>query len=244
VKSIFYSIITFVLIYSCGDSGKSTVETGEAMEAALPSDSASLLLIDTATSVVTWIGSKPTGKHNGTISITSGTIAVTDSKIEGANFTFSIPSLKIMDMTPNNEFYTKLYDHLMSADFFLADSFPDANFELVKIEPFDSSSVSSKIEYETENKPASMYEFMVKNPTHNITGNLTMRGVSKSIKFPAAVIIKDGQIKAEGKFIIDRTHWNLKYRDEASVADRAKDKFIYNTVNVGFVISTQNEPNS
>ena len=43
-------------------------------------------------------------------------------------------------------------------------------------------------------------------------------------------------LKAEGKFNIDRTRWNISYQDESSVLDKLKDQFIYNTVNVGFSI--------
>ena len=75
---------------------------------------------------------------------------------------------------------------------------------------------------------------MVENPTHFISGNLTLRGVTKNITFPAAVSLDNGTVKAKANFNINRIDWNLKYQDESSVADKAKDKFIYNTVNVGF----------
>jgi len=40
----------------------------------------------------------------------------------------------------------------------------------------------------------------------------------------------------EAKFNIDRTNWNIKYGEEASVTDKIKDKFIYDTVNLGFTV--------
>lgn len=43
-------------------------------------------------------------------------------------------------------------------------------------------------------------------------------------------------LKALANFNINRTDWGLMYGDEASVADKAKDQFIYNTVNVGFTL--------
>lgn len=87
---------------------------------------------------------------------------------------------------------------------------------------------------------------MVTNPTHTITGNLTMRGTTKSVSFPAKVSVDANSIVAEAKFNIDRTDWNLSYGDESSVVDKAQDKFIYNTVNVGFslVANKETEPAS
>ena len=57
-----------------------------------------------------------------------------------------------------------------------------------------------------------------------------------SIAFPAKLIVEEGIIKAEAKFNIDRTLWGVMYGDEASVADKAKDKFVYNTVNIGLIL--------
>ena len=48
---------------------------------------------------------------------------------------------------------------------------------------------------------------------------------------------------AKAKFNIDRTNWGLMYGDEASVVDKAKDKFIYNTVNVSFDITANEQQN-
>ena len=69
-------------------------------------------------------------------------------------------------------------------------------------------------------------------PTHWISGNLTMRGTSKNIKFPAAVSMENGVITAKAGFNIDRTEWGLSYGDEADAVDKAKDQFIYNTVSL------------
>jgi len=77
---------------------------------------------------------------------------------------------------------------------------------------------------------------MVANPTHWISGNLTLRGNTKNIKFPAAVSLRNGEVSAQAGFNIDRTQWGLSYGDEATAVDKAKDQFIYNTVNIGFDI--------
>jgi polyisoprenoid-binding protein YceI len=66
-----------------------------------------------------------------------------------------------------------------------------------------------------------------------VTGNLTMRGTTKSVTFPANVMMQGDKVMAKAMFNIDRTAWGLMYGDEGSITDQAKDKFIYNTVTVG-----------
>jgi accessory colonization factor AcfC len=51
------------------------------------------------------------------------------------------------------------------------------------------------------------------------------------------VSMMDGELSAKAKFNIDRTEWNLSYGDEANAVDKAKDKFIYNTVNIGLEVT-------
>jgi accessory colonization factor AcfC len=65
-----------------------------------------------------------------------------------------------------------------------------------------------------------------------------MRENTKNIKFPAAVSASNGSVNAKAGFNINRTEWGLSYGDEAGAVDKAQDRFIYNTVNVGFDIKT------
>ena len=48
--------------------------------------------------------------------------------------------------------------------------------------------------------------------TIKITGNLTIKGVTRTVTFPAKMEVKDGILKANGKLIIDRTDWGIRYR--------------------------------
>ncbi len=233
LKSTFAIIAASALIMACGSKG-STVETSDA-KAVATADNATEIAVNTANSHVTWVGSKPAGKHNGTIGISAGTISLKGSEIVAGNFTIDINSLKSLDMEEGTEYYGKLVGHLMSPDFFDAANHPEASFEVTGVSAYNQSNLDAdKAEFETDNKPASLSEVIVDNPTHFISGNLTMRGTTKNITFPAAVTIENGTVKAKANFNIDRTEWGLMYGNEASVADKAKDSFIYDTVNVGF----------
>ena len=45
-----------------------------------------------------------------------------------------------------------------------------------------------------------------------VTGNLTIKGVTNEVSFPAKIDLKDGIVKANGKLVIDRTDWGIRYR--------------------------------
>ena len=52
----------------------------------------------------------------------------------------------------------------------------------------------------------------VRSKTIKVTGNLTIKGITNSVTFPAEIEVKDGIVKANGKVVIDRTQWGIRYR--------------------------------
>lgn len=219
-----------LLTFACGGPSE-TVETSEAKEVAEATGQALNLDMDATT--ISWRGYKPAGQHFGKIPATEGSLMVTGDEITGGKFTFDITGLKIEDLEEGSENYGKLWGHLQSPDFFDAANHPTATFEITGIEPFAAGDVIADMEqFETDNTPMAASELSPKTPTHWISGNLTMRGTSKNIKFPAAVAMENGVVSAKAGFNIDRTEWGLSYGDEANAVDKAKDQFIYNTVSL------------
>ncbi|TDK44831.1 YceI family protein [Algoriphagus formosus] len=219
-----------LLTFACGGPSE-TVETSEAKEVAEATGQALNLDMDATT--ISWRGYKPAGQHFGKIPATEGSLMVTGDEITGGKFTFDITGLKIEDLEEGSENYGKLWGHLQSPDFFDAANHPTATFEITGIEPFAAGDVIADMEqFETDNTPMSASELSPETPTHWISGNLTMRGTSKNIKFPAAVAMENGVVSAKAGFNIDRTEWGLSYGDEANAVDKAKDQFIYNTVSL------------
>ncbi|WP_208420133.1 YceI family protein [Paraflavitalea devenefica] len=45
-----------------------------------------------------------------------------------------------------------------------------------------------------------------------ITGNLTIKGITHPVTFPVKMEMKDGIVKASGKLVIDRTKWDVRYK--------------------------------
>lgn len=230
IKLSGFILAASMLTFACGKSSE-TVETTEAQEVA--ATEGATLSIDKSASSISWKGYKPTGQHNGIVPVTEGTISVNGGDISGGKITFDITKLEVHDLEEGSEMHGKLTGHLQSGDFFDAANHPTATFEITAVEPFSSDDiVADEEQFESDNTPDSATELNPETPSHWISGNLTMRGTTKNIKFPASVKVNNGVVTAKAGFNIDRTEWGLSYQDESSVADKAKDKFIYNTVGV------------
>ncbi|MFY0594398.1 YceI family protein [Roseivirga sp.] len=233
-KLTFALAVLLSTAWACGPKG-GTVETSEAQEVA-SSESAVTLAVNTENSQVTWIGSKTGGRHNGTIGISSGEISVKGDELVAGSIVIDINSIVNLDMAGKGG-AAKLEGHLKSPEFFDAENFPEAKFEVTAVSAFSAASLDAdKDEYQSDNTPAKLSEILVENPTHFISGNLIIRGTSLNITIPAHVELSDNGLKAQAKFNIDRSLWGIKYQDESSVADKAKDRFVYNTVTIGFDI--------
>ena len=132
---------------------------------------------------LTWKGSKVTGSHTGGFSIFSGSVEATGADPTKARITVEIDMGSITSDNP------KLTGHLKTDHFFAVAKHPKAKF------------VSTSIKAGGD-----------KGASHTITGNLTLRGVTKSISFPATVKITDSEVHAKAEFWIDRNKWGVSYK--------------------------------
>lgn len=196
-----------------------------------------------------FVGTKPTGRHYGNIALSEGSIKVNDGKVTGGKFVFDLNEITITDLQNDKENHKKLVGHLQSDDFFDAKNHPQVTFELVSVkslnpeksaENYDSFQDDMEQPSEDE-KIMELPEYELEGATHEVTGNLTMRGKTLAITVPAKINITDNGVKAFTNFSIDRTKWGLMYGDESKAVDKAKDKFIYNTVGIGFNIDAKAE---
>jgi len=98
----------------------------------------------------------------------------------------TVKSISIeIDTTSLTTQFPKLTDHLKSADFLEVREFPTIKFESTKIE--------------------------VAGGTHQITGKLTLHGVTKDITIPAQVDVVDGAPTLKSEFSIDRTEYGIAF---------------------------------
>jgi polyisoprenoid-binding protein YceI len=212
MKKVILSIAAASAIFvSCQDAPKA--DTAVATEAqSVEATTGNEFTADIAQSKVEFIGTKPVGQHHGTIGIKEGKLVFDGETIKGGNFVFDMNTLKADDQ--DEEGNGKLSGHLMSPDFFDVATFPTASFEITNV---------------VAGVDPAMGDVIMQDATHTITGNLTMKGVAKSISFPAKVNINGSTITSDANFNIDRTQWGLSYGNDQSL----KDKFIRPTVNIG-----------
>ena len=52
----------------------------------------------------------------------------------------------------------------------------------------------------------------VNGQNKEITGNLTIKGITHPVTFRVKMEMKDGIVKANGKLVIDRTKWDVRYK--------------------------------
>lgn len=189
--------LLFTACQSAPDADKAA--TGEEQAAAAATGTA--LAVDAATSSVAWIGTKVGGQHNGTFAITDGSLTLDNGTLTGGVININVASVNVLDLEGKDK--ADLEGHLKSADFFLVDSFPTAKFEITGAAVYDAASGASKLE----------------GATHTITGNLTLRGVTKSISFPAVVSIEGNAVSAKADFNIDRSEWGINFKGPNNPAD-------------------------
>ncbi len=218
MKQFIYTLMIGLAFVACKGPGGDKAEVTDAQQTATASDAASDLTVDTDNSVVTWVGSKPAGKHNGIIKISSGTISVEDGAVTAGNFVLDMNTVESTDEAMDADKNAQLTGHLKSADFFDVGAFPEAKCELVSVDDIANHASEDALKLE--------------GATHFVTGNLTMKEATKAVKFPAIINIGDG-VSAKAFFHIDRTDWGMHYKSDKSFGDQ----IIHAKVQVGFELT-------
>ena len=185
-----FVFVLLTIVASCKGQKSKAATTGDAVNSkAVPTASAKTYS-NIVQGTINWIGSKKVGSiHSGTLTVESGTFAAEGSKLKSGDFVIDMASLKNSDMAGSDQ-GRKLEGHLKSADFFDVANFPKASFSITSVADINTDSANC-----------------------NITGNLTLKGKTKSITFPALVVAKaDGTLEAiSDKFSINRTDWGVVY---------------------------------
>lgn len=209
---IFYSIAACITIAACDNApkGDNATITEEQKTSEI---SGQTFTVDTANSVIRFIGYGVGKNHPGKFKVSSGTVAIKGNEITGGDFTINIRSLELEQK--DDMFQNKLRPHLLSGDFFDADKFQNAKFEITHVEPY---------------KPNDKDTSIVKGANYNISGNLTIKDVTKNVTFPAHVDLDANTLKAKADFDIDRTQWKMNYGNDKTLGD----KFISEKVNIEF----------
>jgi polyisoprenoid-binding protein YceI len=146
-------------------------------------------------SKIVWKGYKVAGSHEGTIDLTSGHLSFDGDKLVGGEFVMDMTSVACTDLS--GDYKGKLEGHLKSSDFFDVAKHPTAALEITKAKNVGKNA-------------------------YKLKGNLTIKGITKPVKFQASVYGK----KATASIKVDRTDFNVKY-GSGNFFSGLKDNMIY-----------------
>mgnify|MGYP001224108478 CR=1 FL=1 len=116
----------------------------------------------------------------------TGYVLIESGKVHVSNNAVTSADIK-MDMTSievtdlEGEWKDKLVAHLKNDDFFSVDKHAEAEFKITSFE------------------------------NNKVVGDLTIKGITNEVSFPAEVKIEGNVLTASGTASIDRTKWDIKY---------------------------------
>ncbi len=182
-----FILLTSLFALGCDNDpaeGKTKVEAAAPVEQKAQETSAKSTQLDLSekNGTVGFVGAKVTDKHEGAFEKFSGNIELSSEGIEKSKVELSV-DVASMSIDP-----PKLKKHLLGPDFFDADKHPKASFSSTKIE-----------------------EKAHDGATHEVTGNLELRGTKKSITFPATIKKEGDSLSVAAEFAINRKDFGIVY---------------------------------
>lgn len=143
---------------------------------------------------IDFIGSKVTDSHECTFKEWGGWLSLKDGKLEGGSLSFTVQTGSVVaDYKKPNDWSAKLEGHLKNCDFFCVARHPTATFT--------STSIAAKAGD--------------KGATHEVTGDLMIRGTTKAVTFPAIITVTDKEVTGAAEFSINRQEFGIAYAGRA-----------------------------
>jgi polyisoprenoid-binding protein YceI len=185
--SLPYLILIIAPLFSAcrGPVKEENKNSATASSVSLGDVSSEKYIIDTKESVLTWEGSMVFGfeeEHIGYVYTSKGELMIEKGQLVGGTVEVDMNTIEYKDKESKNT----PVKHLKSPDYFDVEKFPISTFSITKV----AYAVRGNIK---------------------VTGNLTIKGITNPVTFPAKIEVKDGIVKANGKLVIDRTQWGIRY---------------------------------
>lgn len=149
--------------------------------AQVPAEELKELALVAEGSSIGWVGAKVTGDHTGGFKTFTAKGAL-DKDGKLSNVEFEVDTKSIFSDED------KLTTHLQSPDFFDVEKFPKASF------------VSTNI-----------VEAVGEGKTHDVTGDMTIREIKKTITFPAVIKTEGDTAMANTEFTLKRSDFGIVY---------------------------------
>nr|WP_314497063.1 YceI family protein [uncultured Chryseobacterium sp.] len=169
------------------------------------------------TSEIKWWGHKvvktKASSHYGSLKLKSGKFNFDKTVFVDGEFVIDMRSLVVADLSGDDQ--VKLTNELKGTNFFEVKKFPTAKFHLKKIIPLANSEYNS-----------------------TIVGDITIKGIRKTISFPANAHITQFTVEIESSvFSLNRKDFRIFYQNSL------KDYFIKDEMDIQFKVSTQKVDN-
>lgn len=187
VRSSALPTILLALLTLCSCANPATDKSKAVTSEAAPVSSSSPAVpgekysITPGSSKIEFVGSKVTGSQAGAFEKFSGAIDF-NGQPEKSKVNITIDTASVTTDAP------ELTQHLKTADFFDVAKYPRAIFVSTEIKPGGERGAS-----------------------HTVTGNLELHGVTKSITFPATIVVEPGSVKVDSTFAINRKDFGINY---------------------------------
>lgn len=225
MKKIFVFSFAALLFAACSGNAEHVV-AGEENEVATANEDATAYEVNTEKSVVEWFGSKHLGKtHHGTIQLTNGSLSVENGEITAGEFTADMMTIKNVDLPVDGEYNQAMLEgHLKSDDFFDVAKYPTATFHITSIKQ----------------------EAGENGNTHIVSGNFTLKDVTKEISFPAKVTVADDNASLTADFHFNRLDWGVNYDKDGveglldKLTKQGKDDFVKNEIGLKISLVAKN----
>lgn len=156
---------------------------------------------DVTSSEIIWKGYKVTGQHDGTVELKHGTLMFENNLLIGGEFVIDMTTIKNSDMAGGGG-AAKLEGHLKSDDFFSVANHPTTNLTITKVIPYGTAG------------------------DYRVAGDLTIKGITKPIKFMTTVTNTGGVLTATADITIDRSEFDVRY-GSGSFFDNLGDKALH-----------------
>ena len=195
MKKVILSILVIgAFLSSC--SNNASVEAGDAKEVEVvqTETTTELNTVDPSSSVA-WRATHLGGVQPrfGKISLKDAKVLVNNGEVTNATIVMNMASITVENFGDDQKSTGELTGHLLSGDFFDVETFRTATFELVEVK-------------------AGQGEF-----NSVVTGNLTIKDVTKSITFNATITVGESNVSIKSEdFSVDRSDWGLTYHAEGS----------------------------
>lgn len=133
------------------------------------------------------IAKSAASSHDGTVNVKSGTITMKGNQVASGTFVLDMNSINATDLSGEGQ--TKLNNHLKNGDFFEVDKYPTATYTITSVKKNNDK----------------IYNYIV-------NGNLTVKGKTNPVSFPAKISYSKGVVAiVSDKFSFDRQKFDVAY---------------------------------